>query len=88
MIVETHADLQDLRRPAMAFYRGEVEGDPSNWWGPNGPLLRAMLAHEGLNRVEVFSEGRARRLARAAVRRIQGRPYRYQWGRLVAHGWR
>jgi tRNA (mo5U34)-methyltransferase len=88
MIIETHADLQDLRRPAMAFYPGAVEGDPSNWWGPNGALLRAMLAHEGFGRVDVVSESRPRRLARAAVRRARGRPYRYQWGRIVAHGWR
>jgi tRNA (mo5U34)-methyltransferase len=86
MIVETHADLQDFWRPAMAFYPGEVEGDPSNWWGPNGALLKAMLAHEGFEQVEVFGEDRTRRLARAAVRRVQRRPYRYQWGRLVAHG--
>ena len=88
MIVETHADLQDLWRPAMAFYPGEVDGDPSNWWGPNAPLLEAMLSHEGFGRVEVFAEGRARRSARAVARRLQRRPYRYQWGRLVAHGWR
>jgi tRNA (mo5U34)-methyltransferase len=88
MIVETHADLQDLWRPAMAFYPGEVEGDPSNWWGPNAPLLEAMLSHEGFGRVEMFADGRARRGARAVARRLQRRPYRYQWGRLVAHGWR
>jgi hypothetical protein len=72
----------------MAFYPGEVEGDPSNWWGPNAPLLEAMLTHEGFERVEMFAEGRAHRGARAVVRRLQRRPYRYQWGRLVAHGWR
>jgi tRNA (mo5U34)-methyltransferase len=88
MIVETHADLQELRRPAMAFYPGEADGDPSNWWGPNGPLLEAMLSHEGFSRVELFGEERVKRLTRAAVRRVQRRPYRYQWGRLVAHGWR
>jgi tRNA (mo5U34)-methyltransferase len=88
MIVETHADLQDLRRPAMAFYPGEVEGDPSNWWGPNAPLLEAMLSHEGFGRVEIFAEGRPHRAARAVARRLRRRPYRYQWGRLVVHGWR
>lgn len=86
LIVETHADLQDLRRPAMAFYPGEVDGDPSNWWGPNAALLRAMLAHEGFARTEVFADSRGRRAARSALRRVQRRPYRYQWGRLVAHG--
>jgi tRNA (mo5U34)-methyltransferase len=88
MIVETHADLQEFSRPAMAFYPGEVDGDPSNWWGPNAALLRSMLSHEGFDRVEVFSESRTRRAARSVARRVQGRPYRYQWGRLVAHGWR
>ena len=88
MIVETHADLQDLWRPAMAFYPGEVVGDPSNWWGPNAPLLEAVLSHEGFGRVELFADSRARRAARAVARRLQRRPYRYQWGRLVAHGWR
>jgi tRNA (mo5U34)-methyltransferase len=88
MVIETHADLLDFHRPAMAFYPDKVDGDPSTWWGPNRALLRAMLAHEGFGRVEVFQEERTRRLARAAVRRIRGNPYRYQWGRLVAHGWR
>lgn len=88
LIVETHADLQNFRRPAMAFYPDEVDGDPSNWWGPNGALLRAMLEHEGFDRIKLFSESRARRLTRAATRRAGGRRYRHQWGRLVAHGWR
>jgi tRNA (mo5U34)-methyltransferase len=86
MIVETHADLQDLRRPAMAFYPGEVEGDASNWWGPNAPLLEAMLHTEGFSSCQTFAETRSRRAARAVVRRARGRPYKYQWGRLVAHG--
>jgi tRNA (mo5U34)-methyltransferase len=88
LIVETHADLQELTRPAMAFYPDEVDGDPSNWWGPNAAMLRALLAREGFVRTEVFGEPRAHRLARAAKRRMERRPYRYQWGRLVAHGWR
>jgi tRNA (mo5U34)-methyltransferase len=89
MIVETHADLLDLRRPAMAFYPGEVDGDPSNWWGPNGAMIRALFAREGFSRSDVFGESRSRRSARAVVRRVAGsRPYRYQWGRLVGHGWR
>ena len=88
MIVETHADLQDLRRPAMAFYPDEVEGDPSNWWGPNAALIEAMLRTEGFSSCETFAEARSKRAARAIVRRVRGRPYKYQWGRLVAHGHR
>jgi tRNA (mo5U34)-methyltransferase len=88
MVVETHADLLDFRRPAMAFYPGEVDDDPSTWWGPNAALLKSMLRLEGFGRVQTFREPRVRRLARAAARRTQKKPYRYQWGRLVAHGWR
>ena len=54
LILETHADLLDLRRPAMALYPGdEVAGDASNWWGPNLAALKAMLREEGFARVEV-----------------------------------
>src|SRR5205085_11848007 len=36
LVLETHVDLLGLRRPAMAFYPGfELDGDWSNWWGPN-----------------------------------------------------
>jgi len=38
LILETHVDLLDHRRAAMAFYPGgELGGDVTNWWGPNGP---------------------------------------------------
>ena len=54
LILETHADLLDVRRPAMALYPGdEVAGDASNWWGPNLAALKAMLREEGFARVEV-----------------------------------
>lgn len=35
LIPETHVDLLDHRRPAMAFYPGgKLGGDVTNWWGP------------------------------------------------------
>ena len=90
LIVETHADLLDLPRPAMALYPGaEVAGDASNWWGPNVAALRAMLREEGFARVEVVHrEPRAYRLARAAYRRVRGPRFRAQQGRVVVHAHR
>lgn len=86
LVVETHADLLDLRRPAMAFYPGsEIDGDPSNWWGPNPAALSGMLKHEGFSSVEVFKDGRARRTVRSAYRRLKGDPFPAQAGRIVAH---
>jgi tRNA (mo5U34)-methyltransferase len=90
LILETHADLLGLRRPAMAYYPGtEVDGDPSTWWGPNVALLRALLAGQGFARVEVVhSHPFPRRLARAAYRRLRGTPYRASQGRVVVHAHR
>jgi tRNA (mo5U34)-methyltransferase len=90
LIVETHADLLDLRRPAMALYPGsEIAGDASNWWGPNVAALRAMLREEGFARVEVVHrEPFPYRAARAAFRRLRGPRFRAQQGRVVVHAHR
>jgi tRNA (mo5U34)-methyltransferase len=87
LVVETHADLLDLRRPAMALYPGaEVAGDASNWWGPNVPALVAMLREEGFRSVDVVHSEPARyRYARAAYRRLRGPRFRAQQGRVVVH---
>ena len=40
-IVESHVDLLDHDRPAMAFYpTNELNGDPSNWWRAQCPRRR------------------------------------------------
>lgn len=89
MVVETHADMLDYRRPAMAFYPGaEVDGDPSNYWGPNAKALAGMLGQVGFRRVRVFGERRLYRIARAGFRGVRGTPFRVSQGRLVAHAWR
>jgi tRNA (mo5U34)-methyltransferase len=89
LVVETHADLLDHRRAAMAFYPGdEMEGDPSNYWGPNSRALAGMLGAEGFRKVDVYGERRGLRLARAGYRRLRGTRYSPQQGRLVAHAWR
>ena len=85
LVVETHADLLDVRRPAMAFYPSdEIDGDPSNWWGPNSAALAALLAGAGFPQVRVFKEPLAYRIARAIGRRGPHRS-RIQQGRIVAH---
>lgn len=36
LVVETHADLLDIKTPALAYYPGTtLNGDPTNFFGPN-----------------------------------------------------
>ena len=90
LILETHADLQTLRRPAMAYYPGdEVEGCGTNWWGPNLPLLDALLRGHGFSRIEVaHRRGLPYRVGRSLVRRARGQRFRVNWGRLTVHALR
>jgi len=87
LIVETHADLIDVRRPAVAYYAGdEIAGDPSNWWGPNPAMLLAKLRELGFDRVEVVhQESHPYRAARAAYHRVRGGRMRLMQGRIAAH---
>jgi tRNA (mo5U34)-methyltransferase len=55
LILETHVDMLDESRPAMAFYpEGELNGDPSNWCGPNPAMVLAMLQTVGFSRAEIY----------------------------------
>lgn len=57
LILETHVDLRvgnDL--PAAVFYPGtELQGDCTNWWGPNSKCLEAMLRTVGFERIRFFT---------------------------------
>jgi tRNA (mo5U34)-methyltransferase len=54
LIVETHGDLNQIDRPAAAFYPGkELNEDDTNWWGPNIPWVISMLQHCGFVHVDV-----------------------------------
>jgi tRNA (mo5U34)-methyltransferase len=56
LIVETHLDADDVGRPAMIFYPGNVlAGDYTNWWGPNRACVEAMLQEVGFPHV-TFTE--------------------------------
>jgi tRNA (mo5U34)-methyltransferase len=52
LIVETALDATWMRRPMMVFYPGsELVNDPTNWWGPNVPLMLALLKDNGFTKV-------------------------------------
>jgi len=52
LVIETHMDLEDVVKPAMAFYPDrELGGDASNWWAPNRPAMEALLRVFGFPRV-------------------------------------
>lgn len=52
LVVETHQDALDQARPMMVFYPGDtLLGDPTNWWGPNPPLMHHLLTELGFARV-------------------------------------
>jgi tRNA (mo5U34)-methyltransferase len=56
LILETYVDMLDCPRPAMAFYPGaELNGDPSNWCGPNPAMVIAMLRTAGFRRAEMYA---------------------------------
>jgi len=53
LIVETHTDALEIRRPAMIMYRGaELDGDISNRWGPNPACMVALLKQSGFVKVD------------------------------------
>jgi tRNA (mo5U34)-methyltransferase len=76
LILETVVDMIGIGRPAAAFYPGrELNGDPTNWWGPNHAAVRGMLHSVGFARVETVTPIRSAgyRAARAVVHRLKGK---------------
>ena len=52
LVLETHQDALDQERPMMVYYPGDtLYGDPTNWWGPNPPLVLHLLLELGFTRV-------------------------------------
>ncbi len=48
LVIETHQDLLALDRPGMVFYpRDTLNGDHSNWWGPNPECMFELLESLG-----------------------------------------
>jgi tRNA (mo5U34)-methyltransferase len=76
LILETVVDMVGFGRPAAAFYPDrELNGDPTNWWGPNAAAVHGMLRAVGFNRVETVTPARsaAFRAARALAHRVKGK---------------
>jgi tRNA (mo5U34)-methyltransferase len=54
LVVETHIENTLDPRPSMVFYPGsELNGDGSNWWGPNIACMVALLKQFGFSRINV-----------------------------------
>jgi tRNA (mo5U34)-methyltransferase len=52
LVVETHCDMLDVERPAMAYYPGiELGRDHTNWWGPNPACMVGLLRNCGFSNV-------------------------------------
>lgn len=52
LIVETHQDMLESQKPAMAFYPGSTLGnDHTNWWGPNPRLMYELLLECGFAQI-------------------------------------
>jgi tRNA (mo5U34)-methyltransferase len=76
LILETVVDMVGFGRPAAAFYPGrELNGDPTNWWGPNQAAVVGMLQNVGFKRVDVITPVKSAvfRAARAVVHRLKGK---------------
>lgn len=53
LIVETQTDMNDTAEPVMRYYLGdELNGDGSNYWGPNIPCLERMMRELGFQRFQ------------------------------------
>ena len=98
VILETHVDLLDVDRPAMAFYPGsELNRDPTNWCGPNPAMVEAMLRLVGFREVKIYSgpfyipapsrPSRLRALLRGMIRGPEKRR-ELPSPRMVFHAWR
>ena len=93
LVVETHADLLELDRPALAYYPGTtLNGDPTNFFGPNRAFIIEALKERGFTKFDTHYEnnrltvhawrGTALRVLNDApeVHRIVKRPW---WRRLA-----
>lgn len=90
LVLETHTDANRVRRPAMVFYPDdELDGDDSNWTGPNERLLLFWLREVGFREINiVHRRSFGRRALRALYRggaRLNRFPGLLDQGRVVIH---
>lgn len=90
-IIETHVDMLHLERPAVAFYPGgELNGDGSNWCGPNPFAVDGMLKEAGFKKIEVITPSGKQSIAQvAAEKRLHNQnPEEIVANRMVFHAWK
>lgn len=90
LLLETHADLLNVREPSIAFYpSSELDDDPTNWCGPNLSALEWMLSESGFPHQErVYVSPWWWRAGRAAKVAAKGKaPFgtSLRQGRVVYH---
>jgi tRNA (mo5U34)-methyltransferase len=76
LILETVVDMVGVRRPAAAFYPArDLNGDPTNWWGPNIPAVHGMLQAVGFSSVRTVTPPPSApyRAARALWHKVNGK---------------
>ena len=94
LVLETVVDMVGFGRPAAAFYPDrELNGDPTNWWGPNIPAVHGMLRCSGFDRVRTVTPvpSAPYRLARAiahALKRKSQVSLAYRQDRAAFHAHR
>ena len=77
LVLDTDTSLDTTEFPVMRFFPGaEWAQDASNWWVPNIPCVKAMLAHVGFRRIEV------------APNPSYDVPLNEKRGRFIFHAWR
>lgn len=94
LILQTHVDMLECKRPVMAFYPGaELRKDPTNWWGPNPAAVEAMLKTVGFQKVKMVSQYHSLpyRVSKAMYLKIRKQePFfqTIQQDGMVFHAWR
>ncbi len=94
LILETHVDFLWQKQPCLAFYPGsELDGDATNWWGPNISALEAMLKTVGFRQVQLIAQlvPLATRIRRAIYLKAKKKQLFFsnlQKGRAVVHAWK
>ena len=53
LFLETHVAFMNILQPCAAFYpKDELNGDRTNWWGPNLACVTGMLEVVGFKRIQ------------------------------------
>lgn len=53
LILETHVDMLEISKPAIAYYEADsLNGDATNFWGPNTAAVIGMLRDAGFKKID------------------------------------